>query len=326
MATFRKRNGKWHVQIRKAGCPQITKSFTQKKDAQLWANKLELKIEAHGSIPIYEDHLKTLGDILSRYKNDITSAKRGAIPEASRLDKILRNDIACIRLDRLSAGHIAGYRDQRLGEVSATSVIKELMLLSHALDTAKREWGANIQENVVRQITKPKPDKPRDRRLNPNELELLLKSCRDSWSIWLEPLVIVAIETAMRRGELLGLNWDDIDFNTSLLRLDQTKNGTKRDVPLSFKAVAKLESIPKHISGSVFPVSIDALRGLWNRACKRAGITDLHFHDLRHEATSRFFEKGLNVMEVATITGHKDLRMLQRYTHLRAEDLAKKLG
>jgi integrase len=83
---------------------------------------------------------------------------------------------------------------------------------------------------------------------------------------------------------------------------------------------------PHDISDYVFPIKAASLRDLWNRTCRRAGITDLHFHDLRHEATSRFFEKGLNVMEVATITGHKDLRMLQRYTHLRAEDLAKKLG
>ena len=97
-------------------------------------------------------------------------------------------------------------------------------------------------------------------------------------------------------------------------------------MPLSLDAVEVLNNLPRSFDGNVFPLSITALRGLWNRACKRAGIIDLHFHDLRHEATSRFFEKGLNVMEVATITGHKDLRMLQRYTHLRAEDLAKKLG
>ena len=80
------------------------------------------------------------------------------------------------------------------------------------------------------------------------------------------------------------------------------------------------------ITGKVYPLSPVALRGLWNSVCRRAGFIDLRFHDLRHEATSRFFEKGLNVMEVAAITGQKDLRMLQRYTHLRAEDLAKKLG
>jgi integrase len=130
----------------------------------------------------------------------------------------------------------------------------------------------------------------------------------------------------MRRGELLRLTWEDADLDLRVAHLDMTKNRSKRDVPLSSEAIILLRSLPHDISGYVFPLTAASLRGLWNRACNRADITDLHFHDLRHEATSRFFEKGLNVMEVATITGHKDLRMLQRYTHLRAEDLAKKLG
>ena len=130
----------------------------------------------------------------------------------------------------------------------------------------------------------------------------------------------------MRRGELLNLTWEHVDLDLRVAHLNMTKNEPKRDVPLSSEAINLLRSLPHDISGKVFPLTAAALRGLWNRACRRKGITDLHFHDLRHEAPSRFFEKGLNVMEVATITGHKDLRMLQRYTHLRAEDLAKKLG
>ena len=141
-----------------------------------------------------------------------------------------------------------------------------------------------------------------------------------------EPLVAIAIETGTRRGELLGLLWQNVDLDKRTAFLPLTKNGTSRTIPLSLKAIEILQSLPRDISGVVFPVSKTALRGLWLRACKRAKIKDFRFHDLRHEATSRFFEKGLNVMEVAAITGHKDLRMLQRYTHLRAEDLAVKLG
>ena len=128
------------------------------------------------------------------------------------------------------------------------------------------------------------------------------------------------------KGELLSLCWDNIDLYRRTAHLPMTKNGTSRDIPLSSRAIDALNALPRNLSGFVFPVSRVALRGLWLRACRRAGIEDLRFHDLRHEATSRFFEKGLNVMEVASITGHKDLRMLQRYTHLRAEDLAVKLG
>ena len=125
---------------------------------------------------------------------------------------------------------------------------------------------------------------------------------------------------------MLSLEWKDVHLNQGCVHLSDTKNGSPRNVPLSPKAQAILTDLPHDLSGRVFPVHFEALKGLWRRATRRAGIEDLHFHDLRHEATSRFFEKGLNVMEVATITGHKDLRMLQRYTHLRAEDLAVQLG
>ena len=153
----------------------------------------------------------------------------------------------------------------------------------------------------------------------------LLKTCRESANIYLQALVIVAIETGMRRGELLGLQRKDVNLTKRTAFLPMTKNGSSRTVPLSTRPVGVLDKLLIHLSGHVFPVFITALRGLWTRACRRAGIKDLHFHDLRHEATNRFLEKGLNVMEVGS-NRTKDLRMLQRYTHLRAEDLAMKLG
>ena len=132
----------------------------------------------------------------------------------------------------------------------------------------------------------------------------------------------------MRRGELLPLCWGNVRLEKRYAHLPDTKNGDSRDAPLSALALELLGKLPRNISSDqvVFPLHFEALKSAWRRACSRAGIIDLRFHDLRHEATSRFFEKGLNVMEVAAITGHKDLRMLQRYTHLRAEDLALKLG
>ena len=168
-------------------------------------------------------------------------------------------------------------------------------------------------------------NKPRDRRLEEGEEEKLLKSCRESSNYWFLPLVQVAIETGMRRGELLPLEWDKVHLDRSWVHLPITKNGNSRDVPLSPKAKEILKALPRDIGGKVFPMHFEALKSLWRRGMRRADLQDLHFHDLRHEATSRFFELGLNVVEVAAITGHKDLKMLQRYTHLRAEDLARKL-
>nr|HIL77249.1 site-specific integrase [Rhodospirillales bacterium] len=326
MATFRKRNNRWQVQIRKTGKPTLTKTFVLKTNAQKWAHKTERKLDEGLVLQSLSPNSETLSQILDRYKNVITITKRGGHIEAYRLAKIMRDPIAEIKLSQLSAVHIADYRDRRLNEVSACSVVKEMTLISLSLDIARKEWGVPMRSNVVRDVKKPQPERGRDRRLSSEEHTLLLRSCSKSSNHWLTPLIIIAIETGMRRGELLSLAWEDVDLNLRVAHLNMTKNGSKRNVPLSSKAITLLRSLPHDISNKIFPITTASLRGLWNRACRRAGITDLHFHDLRHEATSRFFEKGLNVMEVATITGHKDLRMLQRYTHLRAEDLAKKLG
>ena len=147
------------------------------------------------------------------------------------------------------------------------------------------------------------------------------------WPRWLLPLVQLALETAMRQGELLRLHWEYIDLNRGTAHLPDTKNGEARTVPLSSTAIAVLRALPRALHGDVFRgVTTEAVKRSYMRAIRRAGSKDLRFHDLRHEATTRLFEKGLNIMEVASITGHKDLRMLRRYTHLKAEDLARKLG
>ena len=156
---------------------------------------------------------------------------------------------------------------------------------------------------------------------------LLTTACRKARNPWLLPIVQLAIETAMRRGELLSLSWNHIDLRRRTAHLPDTKNGESRTVPLSTTAVSILEALPRGVRGEVFPgVTPEAVKRAYIRAVRRAGIENLTFHDLRHEATTRLFEKGLNIMEVASITGHKDLRMLRRYTHLKAEDLARRLG
>jgi integrase len=131
----------------------------------------------------------------------------------------------------------------------------------------------------------------------------------------------------MRQGELVNLRWEHIDLTRRITYLPDTKNGEARTVPLSTAAIKVLHSLPRSMTGQVFPgLTTEAVKRAFARAVRRAGIEDLRFHDLRHESTSRLFERGLNIMEVASITGHKDLRMLRRYTHLKAEDLARKLG
>ena len=232
-------------------------------------------------------------------------------------------------LSELKPLHTTKFREDRLKEVSSGTVLEDLGLLSAVINTGRTEWGLEnvLKTNPVSLISKPKAPRPRDRRLEAGELERLFSACPTP-NPWFRPLVLFAIETGMRRGEILSVTWENLHLDKRYVHLPDTKNGESRDVPLSPLAMELLGDLPRNIREDqvVFPFHFEALKSSWRRACCRAGISDLRFHDLRHEATSRFFEKGLNVMEVAAITGHKDLRMLQRYTHLRAEDLALKLG
>lgn len=194
--------------------------------------------------------------------------------------------------------------------------------------------------NPVSQIRKPKLPQGRDRRLLPGELDRIISA---SESPVLSNIVQFALETAMRRSEIAGMTWDQVDLKKRTVTLLETKNGEKRIVPLSTEAVRILANLPRRIDGNVWGMASDSITQAFIRAVDRARKTyekecegkgekpdpgflaNLTFHDLRHEATSRFFEKGFNVMEVAAITGHKTLQMLKRYTHLKAEDLAEKL-
>ena len=228
----------------------------------------------------------------------------------------------------LSPALICKYRDTRLKVVSPASLKQELVILSSVLNTAIKEWGINLQNNPVSMVSLPKVGRGRDRRLEAGEEEKLL-----SVSGELKRIIIVALETGMRRGEILNIKKSHIDFNRQTLLIPLTKTDTPRTIPLSSRAV---ETLREQLRGSqnvlpiqelpLFSYTPKNLTQAFRRFCIKHELENLHFHDLRHEATSRFFEKGLNPVEVATITGHKDTRMLMRYTHLRAEDLVRRLG
>ena len=321
MASISKRNGKYHVRVRKQGIPTQCRAFINKRDAVRWAADTERAAD-NGHIVTVDC---TIGELLNRYEREISSKKRGWKVESYRLNTLRKSDLVEIKTSKLKSIHIARYRDDRLKKVTPASVKRELVILSHMISVAMTDWGYDLPANPCHRVRKPSVDNVRDRRLIDDEFDRLISSCKHSDNAYLAPLVEFAIETGMRRGELLSTRWSDVHIEERYIHLPLTKNGSSRDVPLSSRAKNILSELPKGRSGVVFPIHFEALKGLWKRACKRAGIEDLHFHDLRHEATTRFFEKGLNVMEVATITGHKDLRMLQRYTHLRASHLSNKL-
>ena len=330
MGTIRKRRNKntirYQAVVRLKNHPTISKTFHRKSHANQWIKEKEIQIENGVLNYSTASSKQTLGNVLTRYLKEITPRKKSPEIETIKIKRLMTEPVAKIQFSNLKPEHIIEFRNNRLKKVSGGTTLKDLSLLSHAIEIGIKEWGLHLSRNPVRQIKKPKQNPPRDRRLKTGEEDCILLACNASQNPYFKSLVILAIETAMRRGELLSLEWENINLDSRIAYLPTTKNGESRTVPLSTRAIEILNNIPVHISGKVFPISETALRGQWKRTIKKAGIKNLRVHDLRHEATSRFFEKGLNIMEVSTITGHKDLKMLKRYTHLKAEDLALKLG
>jgi len=339
MATFRKRGDKWQARVQRKGQPDLSKSFLLKADAESWARQLESEIDRGVFQDRSEAERTTFGDLLDRYAKEVTPLKKSAASEGQRINRFIREDkIARYKTTALSGKLIAEWRDKRLLAVSGSTVNRELNLISHVINTARKEWGIHIS-NPVELIRRPKENRGRERRLSADEEKRLLAelelTCRSesgaytaggTHNPWIKPIVVFAIETGMRRGEILSLTWDRVDLRKRIARLVDSKNGEGRSVPLTLKATALLAALPRSIDGRVFATTNDAVKLAFVRAVERAKIDDLHFHDLRHEAVSRLFEKGLNVMEVASISGHKTLQMLKRYTHLSSECLLSKIG
>ena len=330
MATIRKRGSRYNVQIRKEGYPSITKTFTHRSVAKKWASSIEADMERHLYTEVPDQ--TTVEELLKRYQRQVLPSHKGHRVERYRLGTLKRR-LGSIRLIHLTSKEIASYRDIRLQEISPASLKRELTILSQVLTVASKDWGISIPQNPVKMISLPKADQVRTRRLEAGERERLLQNANPE----LHRIIVVALETGMRRGEILNIKRSHIDFNKSVLLIPSTKTDIPRTIPLSSDAIASLREqykasqeesrgvIPLHES-PLFTYSLRGLSGAFLRLCRKLNIDNLHFHDLRHEATSTLFEKGLNPVEVATITGHKDTKMLMRYTHLRAEDLVGRLG
>lgn len=252
---------------------------------------------------------------------------KGALEDTIRLKAMMRKPVARWSMANLSAVRIAAYRDERLKEVSAGTVIRELAYLSSIINHARKEWGINVP-NPVQMVRKPQSPQSRSRVLTDDEVSKLLIALEPTGrrSHWTKPAVQLALATAMRRGELLSLRWDHVDLQNQTAFLSDTKNGESRTVPLSTAAVQVLAGLPRHISGTVIPVKFFTLDAAFKRARKRAGLDDVRFHDLRRTAITRMAEKLPNVIELAAVSGHKSLMVLKRYYRPTASELAQKLG
>ncbi len=355
MASIIKRSSrgttKYEAAIRRRGGVSVSKTFPSRREALAWAATIESEIARGVFVDRTSAERNTLGDLLERYGREISPYKKGGALEILRIQRLLTDPVAGIRVAALTGAHIAQYRDRRLAgdpkrqAVSGSTVNRELTLISHALTIATKEWAVHVHVNPVSQIRRPRENRARTRRLGRDEEERLLAElgpnpedvargygaggCRGCRNEYMRPIVVLAVETAMRRSEILSLRWSDVFLEERYVRLHDTKNGDARDVPLSsraFQTLTELSSKNRHIDNRVFPVSAEALKQSFVRACERAGISDLHFHDLRHEATSRIAEKLDNILELSAVTGHKTVQMLKRYFHPRATDLARRLG
>ena len=325
MATITKRGGGWSVQVRRKGFAPQYRTFRLKREAEAWARLQEAGVDRHDA-PTDVRALRriTLGDVLRRYVLEVTPRKRGAESERLRLGKVLRAPICDLSLADLTAAPFAAYRDDRLRTVQVATVRRELALMRHALDIARREWDIAIIDIPIGRVAPPPPSDGRDRRLSAGEFERLREAFRRVRNPLPLAVITFAIDTGLRRGEILQMRWCHVDVDRRTAHIPQTKTGHPRTIPLTDGALAVLSAIGRTVD-RVFPLSPVALRRAWDRACDRAGLVDLRFHDMRHEALSRFAELGLSLPELAVISGHRDPRMLFRYTHLRPDDLAAKL-
>jgi integrase len=318
---------KWRGRVRRVGLPAQTEIFRTKAAAERWERKTLADFEDGHQPPSIEARRMTLADALDKYEKEVTPDKRGAAQEGYRIKLWRKQDLAAKHLTAVTSTDVAAFRKARKKEGKRPNTIRlELALLSNLYTVARTEWGMARLPNPVADTKKPSVvGSKRRRRLNPGGEGPLLWACRKTGPRWLAPLVVFAIETAMRRGEIAAMRaaW----VKGAIVEIPLTKNGEPRRVPLSPRAQIALVRVRKALGGAdkAMP-SIYTISAYFKRAADAAGLADLHFHDMRREGTSRLFERGLGIEEVAAITGHKTWAILADYTKPIAENLVKKLA
>jgi integrase len=324
MATFLKRGKSWFVQVRKKG---ITKCSTwpTKAQAQAWATKTEAEI-LYGEKSLLPE--KTLLDAMERYEKEVTPKKRGARWEIIRFNVWRKLPIVSFHLQDVTTPVLAKWRDTRLTEVSAATVNREMNLWSALFECARREWQW-VQTNPIHDVRRPPQPRHRERLFSEDEVnKICLGLGYDGTEVVTKSQIIAcaflfSLETAMRREEITGLEWKKVNLEKRILTIPLTKNGDPRNVPLSTRAIELLKSLSHH--PRPFDVDKDVLSTLFRRACKDCNIENAHFHDARATALTRL-AGILNMLELARMVGHRDIRSLQIYYREKAEDLAMKLG
>ena len=289
-----------------------------------------LKWEAHQRVLLGAGTVTTITEncaaAFRRYEIEVSKKKRGYKWEAGRLAAMASSPLGRVLMSELNSSHIAAWRDQRLREVQGGTVTREMNLLSHVFSVARREWRW-IASSPTTDVARPRSNPPRDRRISMQEIEricLALNWRHDAVGVTPESkqqrialAFLFAIETAMRAGEICALRKDDV--TGTVARLHQTKNGFPRDVPLSPRALEIWAMVPDG-----FDITTSSLDAMFRVARRRADVEGLTFHDTRHEAITRLAGK-LNVLELARMVGHRDIKQLQTYYNASAAEIANRL-
>ena len=323
MATIRKLPSKrWLAHVRKYG-QNLSKTFDSKVQAQRWALETEANLDPEGLVKG-----KTLADALTRYRDEISPSNKSYRSEYNRLNKFLREEIAQLPLLDIKQHHFDEWITHSLTKIKSSSVNRDLNLLSALFEQAKRwRW---IAVNPIRGIRRPKNPRPRDRRISDTEIEKILRALDfDGQTVTTTRHIIAvaflfALETAMRQGEIWGLDWSDVYLKKKFVWLHETKNGTKRDVPLSKEAVRLLKLLAPKSEGKVFNSNQQSSGVIFRRALQLAEIEGLTFHDTRHEAITRLAQK-VQILDLARMIGHLDIRSLMTYYNPTAEEIAEQL-
>lgn len=324
MSTITKRGKSYYVQVRKKGVARYA-SFSTKAQALNWATQIESQI-INGTLDVRTE--KTFVDAIEKYKLEVSSTKRGERWEVIRLNAWLKLPFANYKITDINTPLLVAWRDDRLKMVQTSTVNRELNLMSSLFEHARREWQW-IKTNPVHDVKRPSNPKHRERIFTDTERDALCVELGYNESDLIETkqqiiaaAFLFALETAMRREEITGLEWGRVDLKQRFLSLPLTKNGDARQVPLSKRAIELLTKLKEH--SKPFPVDKDVLSTLFRRACLNAKVENATFHDARATALTRLSKK-LNVLELARMVGHRDIRSLQIYYRETAQELALKL-
>lgn len=332
MATIRKRGNRYQAQIRMSGYPLQSKSFTTQAAAKAWARRIEssmdngsfIDVSQPGSVVI-EDIIQDLIVSYERFNLPVAAPKRSAL-------KQIADYFRGVSIHDLTVEDVLIFAAERRSKVSASTLQKQMYYFKQAVKNSRIKLEEDAVQIATEELIKKKiilGSVWRDRRLEPREYELLIKAAKKHW---IRHAIDIAIESGMRQGEIHALKISDIDFNKGVikvLRKDPKSEGGKKlcKIPLLKGVREAILRAQNDIGGrdKLFKVKSSAsISDKFARLRRSLGIKDLTFHDLRHEAISRMFEKGMSVEQVRLVSGHTSLDQLSRYTNLKPEDIAKK--